>query len=307
MTEQHSPVIAAVSGTPEQDGALRYAVEEATRRQCDLQLVHVSPGYLLREPIVPYLTDEIELTAHAILTEARDRARQLGPGLEVTTKLVHGSRVDAMLDAATAAQLVVVGHESRGAMERLLSGSVTTDLMGHSPVPVVAVPADWQPRPRADRVVVGVKNDAHTDELLAVAFAHAARHDGTVEILHAWRLPSVYADRVEERTHAEQWKRESTALIEKRLGPWRAHYPKVPIKVRVLHEHPGHALVTASVDAGLLVLLRRPPRLHFGPRLGSTARAVVQRAVCPVEVVPSTDAPVDFEGLEVERAGAMLR
>lgn len=152
------------------------------------------------------------------------------------------------------------------------------------------VPADWQPRQEVDEpvVVVGVKAEAHAQELLADAFEVARQRGATLVVLHAWKLPNAYDDIVETRVAVEQWSRESTLEMEELLRDLRSQHPEVKVEVRIVHDHPSHALVEASHEADLVVLVRRahgvPPAAH----LGSTARAVLRSAHSPVRVVAPT-------------------
>lgn len=283
-------VVLGVDGSAANLGALRYAVAEARLLGGRLKLVHVVPDYLTVAPMVPLTAAEFTETGTEILRSAEAVARELAPDLEVEGWLHHGNRPAELIHGAAGAAVLVVGRDGRPLAQRLLRGDTAAAVAARADLPVVEVPADWQPRPEADEpvVIVGVKAGTHAPELLADAFEVARQRHATLVVLHAWKLPNAYDDIVETRVAVEQWSRESTLEMEDLLRDLRAERPDVKVEVRILHDHPGHALVEASGEADLVVLVRRahgvPPAAH----LGSTARAVLRSAHSPVRVVAPT-------------------
>ncbi len=310
MTNEHiGSVVVGVDGGPSSAGALRYAVEEARRTGDGLHLVHVSPGYAPMTPMLPSIPSEIERTGTAILDHAISEAAQMAPDLRVTGTRYTGSRVAELVTSAKGARLLVVGHETRSGLGRMLAGGTTASVAAHASVPVVAVPSDWSARGEsgAGPIVVGLKSQTHAGEPLAAAFRQAAATAAPIEVVHAWKLPDEYIDLIEERTHGDYWLTRGNELVEKELAPWRRDHPDTPVTVRVVHDDAARALVNASRDASLVVLMRRPPSRVLGSHLGGTARAVLRTATCPVEVVPATRAVTEAPGLALEESGALLR
>lgn len=305
--ESVGPVVVGVDGGPGSAGALRYAVEEALRTGAGLRLLHVSPSYPPMSPMTPALPAEIASTGTAILEQTRDAVALLAPGLTVKAVRHTGSRVAELVSGSEDARLLVVGHETRSGLERLLAGGTTASVAAHAKVPVVAVPSDWEPTADEGPNVVGLKSQAHADELLGAAFRRAADTGAPIDVVHAWKLPDEYVDRIEARTQGEYWLTRGSELVEKELEPWRRDYPDTQVTVQVVHADPARALVEAARDARLLVLVRRLPSRVLGSHLGGTARAVMRTVTCPVEVVPATRLVTDAPGLELEKFGAILR
>lgn len=300
-------VVVAIDGTTGSDGALRYGVEQARSRGCEVRLVHVGPLYEAPTSILPYIPHLIDVAAVAILTEAEAKAVQLCDQVKVTTELRNGSRIRDLLDASKDAQLLVLGRETQTGTERLLFGATTAAVVARSVAPTCVIPSGWTAYPEPGRVVVGLRAAEHTDELFASAFEAATTYAANIEVVHAWKMPDPYIDSIESHDHASTWMAAGTDMIERALSPWRDRYPDVTVDVRVVHSDPARALLAAAEDATLLLLLRRPTPKLLGPHLGSTARRVIAAAPCPVDVLPHPQGRQESIDLALERSGALLR
>ncbi len=287
MDEQHTPrIVVAVDGTEGSAGALRYAAWRAASRRCALHVVHALPSYVPMTPMLPYVPDDLTPTGEAILRRAAAAVSDAVPGVSVTTELLSGERVPGLVAAGDDAELLVLGQEGRHGLSRLLVGATTAVVATYTRCPVVGVPATWVPGPPEGLVVVGVKSDKDAERLLARAFDEAVSRNAGIRIVHTWDLPSPYADRIEQRTHAADWRKSGEEHLEALLAPWREAHPDVPVEVRVLHAQPRAALVEESRDADLVLVLRHRSQWFPGHHLGGTARAVLALAPVPVEVVP---------------------
>ncbi len=289
--EERGPVVVGVDGTTGSAGALRYAVEQAGRRGCGLHLVHVGPGHVPVTPLLPHLQQSVAQAGLDILRAAEDAVAAVAPDLPVTPTTSSGSRILELVAASRRGRLLVVGRETRGGLQRLVTGTTTAAVVARVPVPVVVVPGAWQPQQAGDRVVVGLGSARGSGELLRAAFEHGRAQGLAVEVVHAWRLPDAYADRIEERTHRAAWVSGGTELLEHEIAPWLDRYRDVAVTTRVEHDDAARVLVEASRTADLVLLLRPAPDRLLGPHLGSTARHVVAQASCPVEVVPGAEVP----------------
>jgi nucleotide-binding universal stress UspA family protein len=307
MNAENAAVVVAVDGTVRSAGALRYAVAEVRERGGTLRVIHVSPEYVPMTPYLPYLPSEIAAEGRAILSEAEVQVRALDPDLDVVTELMKGTRTRGILTAAEDAALLVVGHETRGVVDRLVTGGTTAKVVARATCPVVVVPSSWEPTAPKGRVVLGVKSAAHAEELMATAFEVASARGATLVVVHAWKLPDPYLDVIEQRAHADEWRIDGEQMLRRVLAEWRVGYPGVPVEIQVLHAAPADALVTAGEDADVVLLVRRThDPLHTG-HLGTTARKVLQLAVSPVEVLPATDVPVAAPDLVLEKSGQLLK
>ena len=86
-------------------------------------------------PLRPIEPEDLEPHARSVLAQAAGEARNLAPDLSVSTMLAHGSRVRAIVDGSTDAQLVVVGRETSHGLERLLTGATTAGVASNADCP----------------------------------------------------------------------------------------------------------------------------------------------------------------------------
>lgn len=305
IQEQQRHVVVGVDGSADNLGALRYAAAEAASLGATLRLVHVVPDQTPISPLLPEAPVDLTRVGEAVLAKAAARVAALAPGVPTERCLRHGTRPAQLTAAGDGAVAIVVGRDDRPLLERLLRGDTATGVAARATVPVIEVPAGWQPEERG-RIAVGVKAVGHTAELLADAFALAQRRQAELLIVHAWKLPSEYDDIIESRVDLDEWRREGTAELEALVRDWRTAYPDVRVELRIVHDHAGHALVEAAREADLVMIARRQHGVPAAVHLGATARAVLRTAPCPVRVVAPADVP-PIPSLVVERRGELAR
>lgn len=279
------PVVIGVDGTPGNLGALRYGTAEARRLGTGVRLVHVVPSYVPVATMMPLTPGDLTTIGAGILSRAESTAREIAPDVEMEGWLEQGSRTLELTRAAQHAPLLVVGRTERSTVERLITGDTGTGVAAKASVPTVCVPADWEST-EVRVVLVGIRSRTHADTLLGQVFALAAAHGARVRVLHAWRLSSEYDDIIADHTRAAEWTARSERELEMLLRPWREAFPDVATETCVVHGHPAHALVAASREADLLVIVRRPRDIPALRHLGGTGRTVLHAAACPVHVVP---------------------
>jgi nucleotide-binding universal stress UspA family protein len=278
-------VVAATSGTPASRAAIAYAAHRAGDRCLPLELVHVVPAHFSVGPLPTVSDIRVRRAAQEVLDRGRQRATSEVPGVRVTTTLVMGSRVDALVEHSRDAALLVVGAAPQGMLERVWTGSTVTGIAARAACPVVVVPTTPAGMAPTGRILVGLERPRHAEQLLGAAFSLAHQTGARLVILHAWHLMSPYDDAITVRAGDPAWTTEQTLLIEEQLIDLRMAYPGVEVQVDLVHGQAAYALVTQSTEADLL-LISRPADGGRPTHLGATARAVLRESACPVEVVP---------------------
>jgi len=136
-------VVVGVDGSAGAQLALEWAAEEARLRGTSIYAVcayavpsHVAAAGPAGAGALAQLRDGLERSAELALEQAE---RSVGT-VSVTTRAVLGSAVDSLLEAASDAELLVVGSRGRGGFSGLILGSVSQHCASRAPGVVVVVP-----------------------------------------------------------------------------------------------------------------------------------------------------------------------
>lgn len=285
--EAHEPIVVGVDGSERNRSAVAWAVDEATDTGSPLLMVTA-----LTEHLVPRSGDAPgnahEQRALAMLDQLRARVAGSVDPETVSTRTRPGTPVEALLEAAGQARLVVVGKRGLGGFARLIVGSTSIALAGRSPSPVAIVPDSWDARVGRDRpVVLGVDPFRSDPEPTELAFGRAERLGVALLAVHGWETPAAHSwddDMVAGALHARE--HESRRHFDDLLATWAQRYPQVPVHPLRRHGHPANALLEAAEEGQVLVLGRHQQGRFGGLTLGSVARAVLHYADTPVIVAP---------------------
>jgi nucleotide-binding universal stress UspA family protein len=134
-------IVVGVDGSESSRDALRWAVDEARRRQAAVEVVHAWRTI----PVSDYLFTEREpggssRYAQRLLDEAVEAVDTTD--VTVERKLKTGGAAQALIHEAKGADLLVVGSRGHGGFSGLLLGSVSLQAAHHAPCPVVIVPPE---------------------------------------------------------------------------------------------------------------------------------------------------------------------
>lgn len=139
-----SRIVVGLDGSGHAARALQCALTEARLREATLDLVHAVPEpYLMGDAMLVPLPSHDELRAEAVAVIANVLA-QVDVG-DVRTESIGavGSAASVLCETAKGAELLVVGSRGLGGFRGLLLGSVTQQVVAHSPCPIlVVVPED---------------------------------------------------------------------------------------------------------------------------------------------------------------------
>lgn len=292
-------ITVGIDGSRTSLDAADWAAREARRRRLPLRLLHAGTG-----PVVSGRVPDVDVPAGRTRTALDRAAIQLSyahPALDIIARRTGTPVVPALLAAAADTETLVVG--SRGARATdgdgagdtdFQVGSVALAVAARAARPVVVVragdlPADERtPVPEGSPpgaapylpVVLGLDVDRPADELIRYAFDTAAVRSAPLHVVHAWTGagPREGAPEPDDTIGREDG---GCRALSGTLRPWRRRYPATRVREHLVHGPAGPPLLKASARAGLLVVGR-----EAGIAPGRALRSLIQRAPCPVAVVP---------------------
>lgn len=185
MESMRPSILVGIDGSEHAERALSLAVEMAVRLQASLHVV-----WAQEFPIVVPAPENTELAA-AVLERLVDRCNEevvrvrnectalmdriVDDRVDASLHIVRGMPIDSLLAAINTWKpvLVVVGSHGRGALKRMVLGSVSAQLCRRSPVPVLVVPPlEQEQRAQTTQCVPGV--DSGIEEVIVSTRAMAS-------------------------------------------------------------------------------------------------------------------------------------
>jgi nucleotide-binding universal stress UspA family protein len=297
--------VVGVDGSPASLRALHWAAAEAARRDAGLDVVHawmtpypLMPTDVFKDP-APFEARGWEIINHALAALA---PHEHAP-FDVRPVLVEDYAAKALLRAAKAAELLVVGSRGRGGFSGLLLGSVSQHSIQQAPCPIAVIPHAWTGSDQHGRVVVGVDGSDHSRRALRWAIGAAALRDAVLDVVHAYDymavvMPIGMAPGIDRET----LEKESRKLLEQMVEPELRAASRRPVDATLVPEpaSAARALIDTAIGADLLVVGSRG-RGGVRGLIGSVSQQCVHHAPCPVVVVrgaPDQDRQPDKERKE---------
>ena len=294
------PVVVGVDGSTGSRSALLYAVQEAVRREVELEVVIAySPAMpwagagtiLLPEPEGTRAADA-ESTARALADDVlREAAGRPGiDALKIRVVPVAGPAPRALADSSRGAGLLVVGSRGRGAFRSAVLGSVALHSVTGAHCPVVVVGPD-QHAEAGGPVVVGIDGSDASRAALRAGLDEAARRGTAVEAVAAFYLGTYWYDAYPVvLPNADEVEGDLRDRVEALVGEVAgeaalASGTTPPLHITLTEGRAVDVLTEAAKHASLLVVGSRGRSAVRGLLLGSVALGSAINATCPVMVV----------------------
>ena len=272
-------VVVGADGTEVGLGAVRWAAQEAARRNAGLRIVHAAP-YLGRPESSGAPPPELP-RARSITAVAYTVARHTEPGVQSSTEVVPDEPVTALLRAAADSQLVVLGSSATGAADEMVLVTLAVRMAARSPVPVVVVPRRRGAVP-ADRPAVAVLGvgEVADDEAVALFAASTAQRSGVPLTLLQTRRS--------QHTGPAGWVDDSAA--------WAERFPGLEVQRSELPDARADRVLAATCPSPLLVISAgHGTLLHRS--LDGPHRWLLRHCTSPMALVP----PVDRSGQAIDQ------
>jgi len=147
-------ILIGIDDSKYSENAAEYGFDLAHTFKSEVALVHITEPIIMAPPTDPGMTGSmmpglgvedpelINLQEEHSSKLIDNTIKRLAGDLQVTQFNEFGSTADAILDciAKFNADLVVLGTHSRTGLDRFFMGSVSEDVVRHSPVAVLVVP-----------------------------------------------------------------------------------------------------------------------------------------------------------------------
>ncbi|GAA0937986.1 universal stress protein [Pseudonocardia zijingensis] len=273
----HLPIVVGVDASDSARSAACWAADLAAAWRCELHLLHAVPG-------------SADDAAPGWLREIVDAAERAGAG-PCRVELVPGGPAEALGERAARARMLVLGSYGEGARSGMLAGSVALALAGEVTCPVAVVRGRMPqvPPPRGGPVVVGVDGSATSHAAALLAADIAGSFGNRLVAVHAWSEVEEGAGGL--RRRPEDWgelARQGGAVLAAEVSGLAQLHPGLVVQEELVHDTAVHVLLDRADEARALVVGHRRERAPYGMGLGSTSRALVEFAPCPVVVSDGT-------------------
>ncbi len=287
-------VVVAVDGSEASQNAVRWAANTANKRGVPLRLAasYTMPQFLYAEGMVPpqELFDELQSETMDMIEAARVVAHEVAPDIKIGYVIAEGSPIDMLLDMSSDVTMIVMGSRGLGGLSGMVMGSVSAAVVSHADCPVVVVRSDNHVTEtnKYGPVVVGVDGSDVSQRATEFAFEEAQARGAKLVAIHTWMDMQVQASLAGLAAAQQEWEiieKEQTTLLKDRLQPLLERFPDVEVEMMITRDRPVRALEDCAHNAQLLVVGSHGRGGFRGMLLGSTSRALLQSAPCPMVVV----------------------
>lgn len=279
------PLVAATDGSEESLRAVEWAAREAALRGAPLRIVSAVQvpamiGLQVR-PDRDFVADLIHHERDQAFGAAAARAAEVAPGLQVDTVPLTGSPAQAVTESGSGALMLVLGSRGTGAFGWMALGSVSRYAAAHASCPIMVICGETAAVHRQIGIGIGIGDLDTCAGPLTFAFGEASLRKASLMAIHALHMPAAPRAR-----DLAAMKADAARQLAELLDTWRNKYPDVPVSQDVVHGHTGRALTGLSARTDLVVIGRHAEHPVPGP--GSVRHAVLNHALGPVAVVPSS-------------------
>jgi nucleotide-binding universal stress UspA family protein len=295
-TEQAKPgtVVVGVDGSDHADRAAAWAAEQAVLEGRPLAVVHVRSvddipsgvwaGYA--GATLPSMPEPLTV-ARAVVDAATAPVRQSWPALEVIGLPRVGDARQQLVELSRTAHLMVVGSRGRGTFASMVLGSVSVSVAKHAKCPVVVT----RPGPAgvvSNGVLVGADGTPESLPVIEFAFRQASLRQLPLTVMHtSFDIAAAVAAThgAEPATTTDDLR---MLLSESVAGMWEK-FPDVHVTTELGVGLADECLTRSPRPRDLIVVGRQPTTLISTLLASSVSTSVLERANCPVAVVPEAE------------------
>lgn len=296
MSSSREFIVVGVDDSTAAMEAAEWAAEEASRRHCELRVIHAFTlsavaGYTEISVSTEDLREAMRRDGEQLVDRVAADLTRHHPGLPVTTRVVYERTHIVLHSESVGALMTVVGSGGESRLSGALLGSVTLAAVSTGSAPVVVVHLGDRERATGP-VVVGIDGTATGETAIGFAFHEASIRRAGLLAVHVWN------DLVVPGTHRlenplldpERIEQQEREVLAERLAGWADKYPDVPVRQILVKGRAVPCLREYAEHAQLLVVGSHGRGGFVGMLLGSTSHALVIHSAAPVVVVRSEPA-----------------
>lgn len=291
MNTRSRTVVVGLDGSESSERALSWAVEEAVLEGWTVTLVHAELASAAFGEATMASPGEAQAVLRRrgteILEAGRAQVTTTASALRVTAAYEVGGARDALLAHSHEAAMVVVGSHGRGPVRTLVLGSVGVWLVKHARCPVV-VHRPGAPGGHTGGIVVASDALVESQPVLEAAWRQAELRGRSLTVLHCYGGGSLTLGSEASDTARAARNEEARLSLAEGTAGLAEKYPTVEVRTQVVPGTPVEALVALGSEPDLVVVgaHQRSLARQLAQGVGSSAVGVVERATCPVMVVP---------------------
>jgi nucleotide-binding universal stress UspA family protein len=274
-------ILLAIDGGVASAAAFEWTLARAATTEVDVRLTTID------ESTAPLAEPEKRLEAVQALGHAAGRFAEFSPRSRIEMVMLRGEAVECLARESEAADLIVIGSHSIGALAGVFSATVPLGLAPRSSCPVVIVPAAWTPS--AGPVVVGV------DEPTSIA-AHefgareAERLGRELVLVRAWELPPMVTTALFGVGTVNEAIRDANAeLLRAAASGIGRRHGSLSVTEKLSYATPSRALAAGAESMELVVIGTHHRHALAEWMLGSVGHDLVMHLPCPVAIVPPVE------------------
>ena len=273
-------IVVGISGKKSGDSALEWGLDFARAHHFDVELAHIVDDRWA--VLSKSLTGTALLDAEHNLRAQAERGSETHPGLHIHPSVLEGDPIQALVDRAKGAELLVVGTHELRRLHGLIFSTRAAHIAALAPTSVAVVPAG-----RAlvgAGVVVGV--DGSPSSVAAIEFGakEADRLGQPLTAVYCWRALTPWTTTDENYIPPDPTDDDHLVLSEAVAG-LAEEYPDLDVELQLSPELPVDALIDASSGARLLVVGTHGRHGAEKLWLGSVSHELVLAMPCPVVVI----------------------
>ncbi len=283
-------ILLPLDGSADANAAIPYAVAMAGPGGTIILLTVISPG----GPSVDHGEEPLPAAMNAAATELR------AAGLIVETRVLTGDPADIIVQSAAngGADTIVMASQGRGAVGRLLHGSVADRVVREATVPVMVVRAEAAgPGPAAiSRLVVPLDGSPLSAESLPVASSLAERLGLPISLVRVVNVAELTPPAVGMgEAIPYQMYDETEAEMEQTAGEYLDDVASnlrgqgITVQATVLSGSPAAAIIDATQPGDIVVLCSHERSGVLRWLMGSVAEQLVRDDDALVILVPASE------------------